>query len=171
MKRIAALQHRGVAHVGVEQYRARLEALEAIRRAVELPRHGEPVGHAAMLKDTKVGTAENLRPRAEIDAVARRGHARDLMADALQPMKIHDDPPPDRINMHVRRGDVRCRDLRQHVVRDRRPALAVACLERRQFVRRGHRRRGQKARLGQMQAARRMHRHGPASASAYASRM
>ena len=117
---LAALQHCRVAHVRVEQHRPEFESVESIGRPVELSRHRQSVCHAVVLEDPKVRTPEHLRPRSEIDAVARRCHPSDLCPDALQPVEIHHDLPTGRIDMHVRRGNVRRGDLRQHVVRDRR---------------------------------------------------
>ena len=54
-----------------------------------------------MREDPHIGTAKNLRLRGEIDAVARHGDPRQLRPDAVEPMEIHDDAPPVRIDMDV----------------------------------------------------------------------
>jgi hypothetical protein len=70
---------------------------------------------------------------AKVDAVLRDRHTRDSVADA-QAMETHHDPAAFYVNVHIRGGDVRRRDFREDVVRNRRAAGATLCLETREHV-------------------------------------
>src|SRR6516165_449521 len=63
------LHHRRMAHIGIEQGRAWFEVVHTVFRAVELPRHGQCVGHTVVLEDAHVRPPQYLRLRAEVDAV------------------------------------------------------------------------------------------------------
>src|SRR5947207_14785172 len=76
-------------------------------------------------------------------------------------MEIHNDPPARMIDMHIGRGDVRCRDLRQQVVRDCDAAPLRPRLKLSELLGRDVRRLGQETRLGQMEATRGVYRPWP----------
>ena len=78
-------------HAGVEEARPFFEATERIPRSVELPWHRHDVGVPVVLHRPHIGSAERLGSCLEANAVARRGHTRDLPAHAIEPVKIHDD--------------------------------------------------------------------------------
>jgi len=65
------------------------------------------------------------------------------------------------IDMHIRRGDVRCRDFRQQVVRDCDAAPLRPRLKLSELLGRDVRRLGQETRLGQMEATRGVYRPWP----------
>ena len=157
---VAALQQGCVPHARIEQRRSGLEIAEPVRRTVENPRHRHRVNHAVMPKDAHIGAAENLRLGDKVDAVVRRGDPRHLRPDIVEPVEIHHDAPSVRIDMHVRRGDVRRRDLGMEVVRHRRADALPARLEFGELLRGRLGRLGQKPGLREMQAARRMNRPG-----------
>jgi hypothetical protein len=116
-------------HAGVEQSRTRFEGVKAILRAIELPGHGQDINHAVIPEDAHVGAPENLGLRGEVDAVTRCGDARDLRPDIVEAMEIHDDLPPQRIDMHIRRGDMRGRDLGEQIMGHLDAALLPPSLE------------------------------------------
>src|SRR5271165_489097 len=142
-----------MAHVEVEQARTWFEAMHAILRPIELPRHCHCVGHAIVPKGAHVGAPQYLRLRVEVDAVPRCGHARNLRPSGIEAVEIHDDPPLRRVDMYIRRRNVRRRDLQEQIVRDYNTALFYPSLELRQLLRCHLRRLGQETRLLELQTA------------------
>jgi len=69
-----------------------------------------------MIEDAHVGSAESFWTRFKVDTIARRCNPRNLRADIIKPMKIHDDAFIDMIDMDVWRGDVWSRGLKQAIV-------------------------------------------------------
>src|SRR5215472_8990398 len=87
----AALHDGGMAHVGIEQRRARLEIMQAVLRAVKQAGHRQRVRHPTMLENAHVAAPENLRLCLEIDTVPRYRSACGLRPHVLESVIVHDD--------------------------------------------------------------------------------
>src|SRR5215471_19960708 len=94
----------------------------------------------------------------EVDAVPRYCNACDLRPDVVEPVIIHDDPSARRIDMDVRRGDVRRRYLRMDIMGELDTRRFEPGLIKRELLGRSLRRLGQEAGFLELQATGRINR-------------
>src|SRR5262245_56421292 len=105
-----------MAHVGVEQARALHKAAQQVLRPVELTGHRHRVYVSTMQECSKIRESQYFRPCRKVNAVIRRGSSRNLLAQSVKSVVVHDDPSIGLIYMHIGRSNMWSCCFRERIV-------------------------------------------------------